>query len=183
MTTNRPFWEFDRHADDWYIEPAWAVEGLLALERPFAGVVLDPCCGSGNIPRTLRAAGIDGVGSDLRNRGYTLAAQAPYTLSIPFVRPDSVISNPPYREARDFVECALANTSDRVYCLLRLAFLETPKRAAWFRSSPLARVLVSSRRISMPPGDSGAKASGGKVAFAWFVWEHGHEGRPEVEWF
>ena len=183
MTVDRPFREYDRHADDWYVEPSWAVEGLLALERPFSGIVLDPCCGGGNIPRTLCAAGLDGVGSDLRDRGYAPATQAPYASSIPFIRPDSIISNPPYREAQSFVECALEHTSDRVCCLLRLAFLETPKRAAWFRSSGLSRVLVSSRRISMPPGDSGATASGGKTAFAWFVWEHGRVGRPEVEWF
>ena len=182
-THGRKVSEFDRHDDDWYVEPPWAVEELVRSERPFTGVVLDPCCGSGNIPRTLRAIGIDGVGSDLRDRGYAMAAQAPYTTSIPFVRPDSVISNPPYREARDFVECALTHTTDRVCCLLRLAFLETPKRAKWFRETGLSRVIVSSRRISMPPGNSGAEAKGGKVAFAWFIWEHGYSGSPTIGWF
>ncbi len=183
MSSAKPFWEYERHADDWYVEPAWSVEELARVERPFTGVVLDPCCGGGNIPRTLRQMGVDAIGVDLRDRGYTHGAVAPYIESIPFVAPDSVISNPPYREARAFVETSLTHTTDRVCCLLRLAFLETPARAAWFRESGLSRVWVSSRRISMPPGDSGAEAKGGKVAFAWFVWEHGWNGVPVLGWF
>lgn len=183
MTTEKPFWEYERHADDWYVEPAWSVEALARVERSFSGVVLDPCCGGGNIPRTLRQRGVDAIGADLRDRGYACGAVAPYTTSIPAISPDSVISNPPYREAQAFVETALTHTTDRVCCLLRLAFLETPDRAAWFRESGLSRVWVSSRRISMPPGDSGAVAKGGKVAFAWFVWEHGWSGAPVLGWF
>jgi len=51
-----------------------------------------------------------------------------------------------------------------------------------FRSTPLARVWVSSRRISMPPGGSNIKAQGGAIAYAWFVWEHGYKGKAEVDW-
>ncbi len=31
-------------------------------------------------------------------------------------------------------------------------------------------------------GDSAIEATGGAVAFAWYVWEHGHEGPPTLGW-
>ena len=51
------------------------------------------------------------------------------------------------------------------------------------RQRPLARVHVFSYRISMPPGGvPDIEAKGGSVAFAWFVWEHGHRGPATINW-
>ncbi|KXV23858.1 hypothetical protein AD942_11025 [Gluconobacter japonicus] len=172
---------YDRHADDWYVEPAWAVDALMDAERKFVGLVLDPCCGGGNIVKRLEMKGIFSFGSDIKPRWPPAAIQNFY-VSLETWRPDSVVSNPPYNLAREFIDCALEHTTDRVCVLLRLAFLEGIKRREWFGTVPLARVWVSSRRMSMPPGGSGVKAKNGTVAFAWFVFEHGHTGAPAIGW-
>ena len=72
--------------------------------------------------------------------------------------------------------------SGKVAVLARLALLEGIKRRELFRSTPLARVWVSSRRVSMPPGGSDIEAKGGSIAYAWFVWDHAHTGSPVVGW-
>ncbi len=174
---------YDRAAADWYQEPPWAIDALLAAERPFNGLVWDPCCGGGNIPRRLIAAKVDATASDIANRGYGLTGIDFFALSDD--RPAevaSIVSNPPYDSAQAFVDHALTLTTDRVCVLLRLAFLEGQKRRAWFQTVPLARVHVSSRRMSMPPGGTDVPAKGGTVAFAWFCFEHGFVGRPQIGW-
>ena len=63
-------------------------------------------------------------------------------------------------------------------------FLEGQRKGPWLLSTPLARVHVFTWRISMPPGEllvSGkVKPEGGKKCFAWFVWEHGWRGPPQI---
>lgn len=171
---------YERNADDWYVEPSWAVDALIAAERPFVGDVLDPCCGGGNIPNRLRLAGVECLASDIICRNDFADQILPFDQAIPGMMPDSVVSNPPYNLAQEFVDCALTHTQDRVCVLLRLAFLEGQKRRAWFEATPLARVWVSSRRMSMPPGGSGVKAKGGTIAYAWFCWEKGHRGPAQI---
>ncbi|HEY2112278.1 MAG TPA: hypothetical protein VGH25_11180, partial [Dongiaceae bacterium] len=52
-----------------------------------------------------------------------------------------------------------------------------------FESTPLARVWIFSRRLTMVRGGDPTLAGGGSMlAFAWFVWEHGHSGPPALGW-
>jgi hypothetical protein len=74
----------------------------------------------------------------------------------------------------------------KVVLLARLALLEGKRRKnTIFKHSPPTRIWVSSRRISMPPGDRpDLKAKGGTVAYAWFVWDRSHRGAaPTIGWF
>jgi hypothetical protein len=66
--------------------------------------------------------------------------------------------------------------------LARLALLEGIKRRQLLQTTPLARVWVSSRRVSMPPGGTDINAKDGAIAYAWFVWVHGHVGPPTIGW-
>ena len=171
---------YERNADDWYVEPAWAVDALLAVEEKFGGTVIDPCCGGGNIPNRLKIAGCDALSSDIVDRNGAADLLGSFEIILPEIPHESVISNPPYNLAREFIDCALKHTTDRVCVLLRLAFLEGMKRREWFGTVPLARVWVSSRRMSMPPGGSDVPAKGGAIAYAWFVFEHGHRGPAQI---
>ena len=81
-----------------------------------------------------------------------------------------------------FLLHALKLTTGKVALLARLALLEGQKRRALFQSTPLARVWVSSRRVSMPPGGTDIPAKGGAIAYAWFVWERGYSGAPSLGW-
>jgi hypothetical protein len=138
-----------------------------------------------NIPDTLGKLGIPCEGADLVDRA---AGKYPVrnfftTIKSDLDTPiDIIISNPPYGIMESYVRQALFLTRDRVIILARLAFLEGQGRAQFFAETPLARVWVSRRRISMPPGGTDIKASGGSIAYAWFVWEIGHCGPTTVGW-
>lgn len=161
---------------EYYKEPAWAVEALLDAER-FIGDTLDPCCGSGTIPDTFNKRGLTAYGSDIVDR-----AAGRFNVGDFFadgvVEPSvsNIVSNPPFSLLLPFIDRSLIIAQHKVVVLARLAFLETPGRKAFFLSRPLARVLVFSKRVSMPPAGMGIPEKGGTVAFAWFVFEHGHRG-------
>lgn len=168
---------YDRAANDYYTEDRRIVDALLKVET-FDGPVLDPACGGGNIPRAVIEAGGIAFGSDIVDRGYGEVRD--FFAYTGHVR--HLISNPPYGVIEPFIRHALDLTSGKVCILARLAFLEGMKRKPFFETTPLARVWVSSRRVSMPPGGSGIEAKGGTLAFAWFVWERGFVGNATVGW-
>jgi hypothetical protein len=178
---SRPVSSYERSANDWYVEPTWAVDALIEAEK-FVGTVFDPACGRGTIPMTFTAHGIAAGGSDICDRGF---GQTRDFLDATY-RPDvyEVVSNPPFNLAEQFIAKALDLGAVKVAMLLRLSFLEGKKRKAMFKSTPLARVRVFSSRVSMPPGHllGSIKAANGTTAFAWFVWEHGYTGKPELGW-
>lgn len=176
------------HADrehDFYATPPEAVHSLLAIEKKWlpAGTIWEPACGDGAISSVLSAAGRNVISTDIVDRGYPGArvisifdADERYTFP-------AVITNPPFKLAKEFVDVALSR-APYVAMLLRLAFLEGAMRQSWFASTPLARVHVASRRLPMlhRHGWTGNKV-GSAVCYAWFVWDRRHEGRPVVQWF
>jgi hypothetical protein len=175
-----------RASNDWYCEPTSAVEALLAAER-FSGRSWDPACGRGTIPKAMFEAGLDCCGSDIVDRGYECSVLHDFIKDDParyYDGVDNIISNPPFNLARPFIDKALTIASHKVAMLLPLTFLEGQARARWLATTPLARVHVFSWRISMPPGElfvaGKIKAEGGKKCFAWFCWEHGWQGPPQI---
>jgi hypothetical protein len=179
---------YERHADDWYKEPIEATLALLRAES-FVGMrVWDPACGAGNVLCACEIEGITAVGSDIVKRSdHPLIMVGPHNFLTGDIEPkcDAVITNPPYRDIEAFVRRALMGPARKIAVLARLAFLEGQDRGANFwRHVPLARVLVFSKRLNMPPADipPEVKRAGGTIAFAWFVFEPGHDGPACLGW-
>ncbi len=177
-----------RAANDFYIDPPEATEALMHAEV-FSGTSWDPACGTGTIPKTMAAAGLSCIGTDLVDRDPGPDVVGFCTMDFLADRDmpdgiDNIVSNPPFNLAQPFVDRALTIATHKVAMLLPLTFLEGMRRGRWLTGTPLARVHVFSWRISMPPGElllSGAvKPSGGKKAFAWFVWANDHTGPAQV---
>lgn len=163
----------EREANDWYVEPSWAVLGLLDVQR-FSGLTLDPACGGGNIVDVLAGRDMDAVGSDLVNRvgRFSVANFLEQRAVVDVV--DNIITNPPFDLAEAFLRKALTVARHKVAFLLRLSWLEGRARRWVYDTTPLAAVHPFASRVSMPPGGSEIPAKGGAVAFAWFVWDHSH---------
>lgn len=177
---------YERVVHDWYQEPPETVEALLEVES-FSEPVWDPACGGGNIPIVCAKAGMDVRGTDLVDRRQQGEPPFPFRTHdflrdrLPF-EVGGIISNPPYNVLEEWIDRCLNSTPGKVAILARLAFLEGQKRQTWWERVPLARVWVSSKRISMPPGGSGIVAKGGTVAFAWFVFDRTHAGPAHIQW-
>lgn len=84
--------------------------------------------------------------------------------------PDWIVGNPPFNEAQEHVEMAIRTASVGVGLLLRLAFLEGQKRAAFWRAHPAAQVHVLIRRPSFTGGATDS------CAYGFFVWMREHSG-------
>lgn len=172
---------YERQANDWYVEPRRAVDALLDAET-FSGIIVDPACGSGNIPEACLARGLVALGGDIVDRGWSATFVRDF-LSPGGLPCDTIISNPPFALAVEFAVKALTLASDRVAILQRTTWLEGERRyQALFSQGHLMRVWQFRSRISMPPGDSDALAQGGSVAFAWFVFSRDHNGAATLGW-
>lgn len=167
-----------RPKDDFYRTPDNAVHALLDAE-PFTGKVWEPACGDGAICKVLEQRGFDVVATDLVDRGYGSPGEN-FLLSTR--RCDNIITNPPYNLGEEFVHHALTQTTGKVAMLMKLAFLEGAKRKQMYKSTPIKRVLVFSKRLTMARNGEDEKYSSGMIAFAWFVWEHGYRGEPTLDW-
>jgi hypothetical protein len=163
---------------DFYRTPEEAVIALLNVES-FDGIVWEPACGDGAISSVLKDYGVDVISSDIHDYGYGPVVDFLTTNETV----DHIVTNPPFFIAQKFVERALASTTGKVAMLLKLAFLEGKKRKAFFEQNPPKKVWVFSNRITMHrEGNEEAYKNGGMIAFAWFIWEHGHTGPTEIGW-
>jgi hypothetical protein len=177
-------------ADDLYETPAVAVEALLRVEK-IPHRVWEPACGPGAIVRVLRAHGHHVLASDLvdyktpdqdfSRRDFLMEPMPPGY--------ECILTNPPYKLVEPFVARAI-DLCPLVVMLLRFAFFEAgagrTKKAALRRyvldERPPARIHVFRLRLPMMHRAiwEGRKANSG-MAFAWWVWEHGHAGPTAVD--
>lgn len=163
-----------REANDFYRTPEWATRALLEREQ-FDGVVWEPACGDGAISKLLAPGTIS---TDLIDRGY---GQGNVDFLLQSLQVDHIVTNPPYKLAQAFIEHALKCAARKTAMLLKLNFLEGQARYDFFRRTPLQTVYVFSRRLSFDKGDEPGKGNG-LLAYAWFVWENGYTGRPQLAW-
>lgn len=176
--------DHERHDTDWYVDPAFCTELLIAAE-PFFGRIWDPCCGGGTIPTVVAEvwpSAIGNGGSDLVYRGYGEGGRDFFTDQGPY---ENLIFNPPYKIAEQFIVHALNVTSRKVAALVNLKFLSSQgRRDRLFSAHPPARVWILSRRPSMPPGGSGIQAKGGTADYCWIIWNKRGSPieRPMIGW-
>jgi len=166
-----------RPDDDFYPTPPEATEALLANET-FEGMIWEPACGDGAICRVLEEHGHKIWATDLNYRGYGMGDMNFLNSDM---RAPNIITNPPFKLAEEFIHHSLELTTGKVAMLCKLQFLEGAKRKKMFESTPLKKVYVFSKRLSMTRNGEKMKNSG-MIAFAWFVWEHGFEGEATLGW-
>ena len=174
--------DHDRQAEDYYATEPAATDWLCKLEE-FKSPILEPSCGEGHISKQLIANGYDVVSRDLVDRGYGEVADFLYMNTETW--DGDIITNPPYAFAQEFVEQALKmiQPGRKVAMFLKLTFLEGKKRADLFKNNPPRRVWVSSSRLKCAMNGDFDSVGGRATAYAWFVWEKGFKGHPEIHWF
>lgn len=171
----------DREKDDFYKTPPRATLALLSVET-FDSPIWEPACGDGAISSVLEAAGHTVVSTDLVDRGYG-APRRDFLMELTLMAP-TVITNPPFKLADEFVLHAMHLGARKVAIFQRTAWLEGTKRHGHLWSKfPPARVWVFSSRVTLWRGDDvNAKDKGGVMSLAWFVFDRGHIGSPALGW-
>lgn len=177
--------ESDRAENDYYATDPAAVEELLKVER-FSDNVLEPACGGCHISRVLAAYNHNVFSADIVNRGDSMQDCVVDFLKHNPVAGNSmdIITNPPYKIADLFVRHALdiSLPGVKVAMLLKLTFLESKKRQKLFDKYPPARIHVFRDRIDCWKNGVKPDKPSKAVCYAWFVWEKGYSGAPQVSW-
>jgi len=170
---------------DYYATDPKALEMLLELED-FSEYVWECACGGGHLSKVLIDNGYKVKCSDIVYRGFE------DTQIINFLDvqkedvkndfPRDIITNPPYKYAKEFVEKALEISSDgvKIAMFLKLTFLEGTARYEMFKKYPPKKIYVFSKRINC--GKNGEFTGSSAVCYAWFIWEKGYTGKPVVSW-
>lgn len=181
-----------REKDDYYATDPIAIDKLLTVERLWQNV-WECACGAGHLSERLKEHGYNVLSTDIVDRGYKDMYHLVDFLNVSAEKMRAwadmdIITNPPYKYAKEFVLKALEllRVGRRCYMFLELTFLEGKARFnELFKDNPPKSIYVFSERVLCAKNAlfDEMKASGGSaVAYAWFVWEKAYKGVTEVRW-
>ena len=175
----------DREANDYYATEPKAAKLLLDTGLFDKNDEIWECaCGEGHLAKVFNEEGYRVRSSDLIDRQF--GESGVDFLQYTDTYSGNIITNPPYKYAKEFVEHAIevVETGKKVAMFLRLQFLEGKSRRALFDKYPPKFVYVASGRILCAKnGDFTNKNIGSAMAYAWFIWEKGYQGDTIVRWF
>ena len=179
--------ETEREQDDFYATDPIAIDLLLMKEKPSKNI-WECACGEGHLSKALEQHGYNVFSTDFKDRGYGLGLIDFLKFNDCDAFDGDIITNPPYKFAKDFVLKALEVLKEgrKCYMFLKLTFLEGKDRyIELFSKYPPKMIYSFPKRVACAKnGDfEGMKKSGGSaVAYAWFVWEKGYTGLPQHDW-
>ena len=180
----------DREQDDYYATDPKAIDKLLTVEH-LSNYIWECACGEGHLSKRLRETGHFYImSSDIvrRNDECTFVADFLKLNDAPgFTGIDKfdIITNPPYKYAKEFVLKALDLLPHgcRCYMLLKLTFLEGKARfEEIFSKTPPKAVYAFSERIQCAKNGEFNLHNNGAVAYAWYVWQKGWTGLTTLDW-
>lgn len=179
--------EKEREVNDYYATDPKALEIFLnKLNQDKINLhknIWEPACGEGHLSKLLKEKGYDVYSTDLIDRGFnddTLNFLDVIDLNYCC----DILTNPPYKYAKEFVEKALEIQADGYYTImfLKIQFLEGQGRRELFEKYPPKYVYVNSaRQICYINGDMSKKMSSASC-YCWFIWEKGFTGEPIIRW-
>lgn len=180
----------ERAQHDYYATSYKATELLMDLET-FSHDIWEPAAGEKHITKILERHGYAVRNSDIIDRTGDIEVLDFLSDLEPDQWDGDIVTNPPYKYARQFVEQSInvVKPGHKVAMFLKLTFLEGKTRRALFDKYPPKTIWVSSSRLAcwkngeMKRTDNGETIDGGAVCYCWFIWEKGFNGAPTVKWF
>jgi hypothetical protein len=184
--------ETEREENDFYsTDPESLIIFLKALERDKIKLhnhIWECACGMGHLSKVLEKIGYNVLSTDLYNRGYGIVdndtdfINGKYYINTRF--DGDILTNPPYKYAKEFVEKALEKIEygNYVIMFLKIQFLEGKERRKLFDKNPPKYIYVnSSRQTCYINGDMSKKMSSA-TCYCWYIWEKGFNGEPIIRW-
>ena len=178
----------DREINDFYATDPKTLEIFLdKLEKDgvrLHSVIWECACGQGHLSKVLEDRGYTVVSSDLVNRGYGYSNIDFLQIPEKYGKGKDILTNPPYKYAREFVEKSINILNDGFYAifLLKIQFLEGKARYKLFLKYPPKYVYVNSTRQTCYINGDMSKKMSSASCYCWFVWEKGFTGEPIIRW-
>ena len=177
-----------RAARDFYATDPRAVDRLLEKQK-FNKMIWENACGNGHIAETLINEGYNVFSTDIIQREYKKQA-----LELDFLECTEkdapagefdIITNPPYKYAKEFVfkSMEILKPNCRLALFLKLTFLESEGRRDLFCKYPPQKILVFSKRVNCAKnGNEKEFETSSAVCYAWFIWQKGSQTPPQIDW-
>ena len=140
-------------------------------------------CGKGHLSEVLKERGYNVYSSDLVDRSYGHPNINFLEDTIDFSNFD-ILTNPPYRYAKEFVERGIDIVGDGHYVImfLKIQFLEGQARRELFNKYPPKYVYINSARQTCYINGDMSKKMSSATCYCWFIWEKGFNGEPTLRW-
>lgn len=179
--------EKEREINDYYATDPHSLEIFLnKLHKDgieLHNQIWECACGEGHLSKLLKSKGHDVFSSDLIDRGYGLG-------NIDFLKTTNIdiksdiLTNPPYKFAKEFVEKALEIQADGYYTImfLKIQFLEGQGRKELFKKYPPKYIYVNSARQTCYINGDMSKKMSSASCYCWFIWEKGFKKEPIIRW-
>jgi len=170
-----------RQAFDFYPTPRTAVMALLRNEN-FNGSILEPCSGQGHISRVLEEyyPETDISSYDLQENCYGTGGVDFLNQNAEFYDyPQNIITNPPYKQATEFILHSKQIAEHKVAMLLKLNALAGLRRykAIWTNKRfPLKKVIVLIKRPDFKQKNSPT------LEYCWVVFDKFWLKEPIITW-
>jgi len=163
-----------RNKKDFYQTPYCLTRELLEREE-LEGTVLEPACGKGAIVKVLHEYDYDPEFYDL-NEGFNFLEETNTY--------DTIITNPPFSLANDFIEHAKKIYNKKIIMLLPLNYLHGQYRYESGIFSQLKTLYVFTRYPMLEDTirEDGNIEKTGMQVFMWAVWNKPWKRNPSVEW-
>lgn len=176
----------EREKDDFYATEPKAIELLLEKES-FNKNIWECANGKGHLSNVLMNNGYNVFKSDIVNRNEdkeTKIIDFLKTNERPFRDSFDIITNPPYKIALYFCKkgLSLLKNGEKMAMFLKIQFLEGQERYKFFKENPPKKIYVASKRLNCAKNGDFKKYKSSAVCYAWFVWEKGFIGSPEIDW-
>lgn len=174
----------ERETNDYYATEPKAAKLLLEVEN-FAPNIWECACGECHLSKVFESYGYNVKSTDLIYRDGGMSETFDFLAeSKPDSWDGSIITNPPYKYAYEFVEKALDTVTEgnKVAMFLKLQFLEGKKRRKLFDNAPPQTIYVSSSRLVCAKNGDFDNTTSSAVAYAWYVWQKGYKGNTIVKW-
>jgi len=175
-----------RDINDFYPTHPIITQALLDRET-LTGSTWEPACGEGDMSKVLIENGYDVLSTDLIDRGYGQGG-------VDFLddnqikkygKVDNIITNPPFSLGNEFVLQAKKYARKKVFILNKTLFLDSVGRyeKVWNdKEFPLKTMYQLVGRVPFRKNNTSEELKGGLLSFAWYMFEKGYTGRPEIKW-
>lgn len=179
--------EKEREKEDYYATDPHALEIFLdKLKEDNIELhhnIWECACGEGHLSKVLEKRKFNVFSTDLIQRGYGEG-------NIDFLQVANknthfdILTNPPYKYAKEFVEKSLEIQADGYYTImfLKIQFLEGQARKEMFKKYPPKYVYVNSARQLCAMNGEFEKYRATALCYCWYIWEKGFAGEPTIRW-
>lgn len=165
----------NRKKSDFYETP-YSLTELLLEKETMIGNILEPACGNGAIVKILKKNGYMNITAYDKETDFLKETK----------KYDTVITNPPFSLAYEFIQKAKQVSNNKIYMLLPLNYLHGKKRYDNIYKDEnfgLQKVYVFTRYplLGEPLREDG-KHNTGMMVYAWYVFQKGYNDSPKIDW-